>query len=324
MGSRGNIGRSQATPRSSVDFSRIRRPFQGKPTNAVSFGVVGHYDQNPAFARVENNKVLVEVTLMPGGDEVVAELGMEAQGNGFGFYIPVTIGTRVLVAFPGGEEDPIIIKRMTDREYPFPDDVAGVTTQGAPANPLVGSTAAPQWAFMQTPAGTLLAIETGDDGDVVVKSGANIQLEADPGQAIHLNGRVHIGESWTTPPVGASTGPAGEVIPGASSVSHVPTPHIPTPISAIPSVAPAGTPDDGIVRIKDDVQSDTTTDPDFWIYLQSVHAFLVALAAVWNPLATGGGGPFVVPSGSTIPIAPDPPLAIGSRAKSASGNTCAD
>lgn len=310
--------------RGSVDFSRIRRPFQGKPTNAVSFGVVGHYDLNPAYARVENDKVLVEVTLVPSGDEIVAELGLEAQGNGFGFYIPVCIGCRVLVTFPGGEEDPVIIKRLTDREFPFPTDVAGVPTLGAPANPLVGSTAAPQWAFLQTPEGTLLAIETGDDGDIVVKSGANVQIEVDAGQAIHLNGRTRIGTGWIVPPVGASTGPAGETVPGVSSTAFVPTPHIPLPIPPTPLVAPPGTPDTGILRIKDDIQSDIAVDPDFWAWMIAVHAFIVAMNNVWNPLATGGGGPFVVPTGAALPVPPDPPLAIGSRAKSASQNTCED
>jgi len=312
--------------RGSVDFSRIRRPFQGKPKNSISFGVVGHYDQNPAFSRVESDKVLVEVTLLPSGDEVVAELGLEAQGNGWGFYIPVCIGCRVLVAFPGGEEDPVIIKRLTDREFPFPDSVAGISTQGVAIDPLTGSSAAPQWAFLQTPEGTLLALETGDDGDISIKSGANVQIEADAGQAIHLNGRTHIGEGWLTPPVGASTGPAGEMVPGVSSTAFVPTPHVPIPIPPLPLVAPPGTPDTGVVRIKDDIQSDITTDPDVWAWIIALHASILVIANAWNALATAGGGPLVVPSGAALPIAaiPDPPLAIGSRAKSASQNTCGD
>jgi len=324
MPSRGNISKSQARPRSSVDFTKLRRSFQGIPKNWISYGVVGHYDENPAFARVENGKVLVEVTLLPSGDEIVAELGMEAQGAGFGFYIPVCIGCRVVVGFSDGTDDPVIIKRTTDQEFEFPRDVGGVSTVGAPVDPRVQSTAAPQWAFLKTPDGTLLAIESGDDGDISVTSGANMQLEVTPGQAIHLKGRTHIGKGWTTPPVGASTGPSGEIVPGVSSTAYAPAPFIPVPVPPTPLVVAPGTPNTGILRIKDDIQSDATVDPAFWAYLTSISIALTALATAWNTAAAAGGGPVLAAAPPLPVVGPVPPLSIGSRAKSASNNTCED
>jgi hypothetical protein len=286
------ISRGQAPRKSSVDFSRIRRPFQGKPVNFISFGVVGHYDLNPAFVRVENDKVLVEVTLMPSGDEIVAELGMEGQGCGYDWYVPICLGSRVVVAFPQGEDEPIIIKRVTDKEFPFPTDVAGIPTVGTPVNPLTGSTAAPHFAFIRVPDGTLLAIEAGTGGDIIIKSGGNLKIETGGGGTVHINSQVHLGDDFSTPPTGASTGPMGEIIPGVPAVPAIKDPHIPVPalVPNVPLPPPTGAFADSIVRVKDAIQSDITVDPGWW-------AFITALYA--HPLI----GPVLAAAGIVLPVA---------------------
>ncbi len=285
-----------------VDFSRLRRNFQGKPVNFVAYGVVGHIDQNPAFTRVENGKILVEVTLHPGGEEIVAELGMEGQGAGYAFYIPLCIGCRVLIEYPQGEEDPVVTKRLTDREFPFPATVAGISTVGNDVDAALGSTTAPQFAFLQVPDGTILAIETGPEGDIAIASGSNIQMSVSGGQAIHLAGRTHIGNGWQTPPTGATTGAGGEIEDGDASVAHSPTPRVPAPYGATPIPVPPGLPADGIVRAKDRIQTTFAVDPTFWTWLRGVDTAIRGL----------------------VPGIPPLPTAMGSEIRTASRNTCGD
>lgn len=320
----GYVGRSDPARKGSVDYSRIRKPFQGKPTNYISYGVVGHLDQNPAFSRVENGKILVEVTLTPSGEEVIAELGLEANGGGWGFYWPVEVGCRVIVGFAQGE-DPVIIKRITDAEFPVELEVAGISAVGGSVAD-GDATTAPHFAYIKTPEGALLAIETGSDGDISIKSGANVQIKVDPGNAIHLAGRTHIGVGWTEDPTGAFVGDNASVDNGESARKHNPPSWVPTPVPNSPLSAAPGTPATGVVRIKDPIQSDSNTDPAFWTYFNLLYTFASLVGTAWNTAATLGG-PLIVPTGVVVPFTgslPPVPTVIGSRPKTASLNTVGD
>lgn len=165
----------------------------------------------------------------------------------------------------------------------MPHDVAGIQTgaQGGMGDEFVP---APMWRFVKMPAGQLLAIETQTGGDIVIHSAGSVEIAAGPAGAIHLSGRVALGESPATPPVGATVGPAGTTIPGAPATPHVPlpkTPGIPAPPATIaPYVGFA----DGIIRAKDGVQSHIATDPYFWGWANVLHSFPLLLA--W--LTAGG------------------------------------
>lgn len=293
--------------RSTLDFTRLRRNFQGQPTNYVDIGVVGHADQNPAFARVESGKVLVEVTLVPSGDEIIAELGLEGQGSDYGHYIPISIGARVVVVFPKGEEDAVIVARLTDDVFPFPEEVAGIDTTGPVIDPETGAAGAPHLAFLKTPDGTILAIESGEGGDLVIKSGGSIKIEASTALPIHLNGRVHLGADFTSQPSPQTTGASGEINPGTPATPFIPTPLTPAPGNPIPTPpTPATVPAaDSIVRAKDAIQSDITSDPIFWTFINGLYA---------HPLI----GPVLASSGIVLP------LVANSSARAASRHTASD
>jgi preprotein translocase subunit Sec61beta len=290
----------------------------------VSVAVVGHLDLNPRFARIEDNKVLVEVTLLPSGDEIIAELQDPGGGSGFAFYMPIRIGMRVVVAMPQGEDDSAtIVGRLTDETWPYPDDVAGVAVkQGTP-----DSEPAPQFAFLRTPEGTLLAIETGDGSDIVIKSGASVKIETSPGSQTLLNSEVHIGVDFPTQPTGASTGPAGEVVPGVPAAPFIPVPgtNLVSPgglAPPVPTVNPKTLqpyPAAGLVRFKDAIQSNATTDPQFWVWVNLVHSAVIAMAARFN----APPGPVLSAPGSVIPPV-IPPASLGSVPASSSRSTAAD
>lgn len=272
------------------DNARARETWRGPPTNYLSFGTVGHVDSTPAYARIEGDAVLVEVTLAPSGDEVIARLPSEAPG----FYMPLSYGMRVVVGMPSGNgSEPVIIARCPDGAWPWPDTVAGVAARGT--GPVPG---APMFAFLRTEDGQLLAIETGDGGDMLLHSGGSIELKVGGGEQVLVSGRTHLGAGFSSAPTGPTVGPDGQVIPGEEGGAFSPTPYVPAPASPIPLPPLAGAYADGIVRAKDAVQSDALTDPDFWTWVNAVH------------VAAG--------------LPTDPPLAITSQHKAASKHTASD
>jgi hypothetical protein len=275
-----------------------------RTVNYLAYGMVGHVDLTSSPVRLEGGQVLVEVTLQPSGDEIVARLETGAGGDGQAFYMPLAYGARVIVGMPAGTgSEPVILARCPDGAWPFPTTVAGIATGAAPAGPTAKT--APMYAILRTQEGHLIAIESGDGGDIVIHSGGSVQVKVNAGEQILLKGRTHLGSGFTAPPQGASIGPAGEMVPGVQGAPYVPVPYVPAPVPPIPLPPPALVPADGLVRVKDPVQADATSDPDFFVYLALVHAQLLVL----------------VPPG-TIP--PDPPLAIGSHHKGASQHTASD
>lgn len=262
--------------KSSLDFSQIREAVRGAPTNYLAYATVGHSDVTPTYARIENNQVYVEITLQPSGDEIVARLETGGGSDQAGFYLPLAYGARVIVGLPGGTgTEAIIIGRCNDAAWPFPETVAGVATH-VPV-PAPGHAPAPLWTFLRTADGYLLGIETGDGGDIVIHSGASVEIKVNSGEQILLKGPTHLGATFSSPPTGAAVTAGGEVTPGVQGAAFVPTPYIAPPYAPVISGTTPDplTPEDGIVRMKDSVQSSIEDDPAFWAWVAAVSAALI-------------------------------------------------
>ena len=194
-----------------------------------------------------------------------------------GWYLPLKFGDRVILEMVrGNPQTAVITGRLWDGTNSMPDAVAGVQTGAVGAQaPQVG-VPAPMWQFLLTGAGQLLAIETGVGGDFVVHvgtaGGAWVKV-GDP-QAIHLDGKVHLGAPPTTPPAGASVGPAGTQVPGTPMVPRVPVPPVPPVSGGGPAPIRTVPDNESIVRAKDAPISDATIDPIFWTWLTAVDVLL--------------------------------------------------
>jgi len=235
----------------------------------------GAPDATPAYCRIENGQVRVEITLA-NGEEAVARLGLDGAGAGLGDYFHLDFGCRVIVGTVG-DASHVILGRLHDSECRMPDTVAGVSTGAAAAVPTnEGVVPAPAWRFTKLGPGQLLAIETQAGGDVLIHSAGTVEIKATAG--VHLNGPVRLGVGPTTPPVGATVGPAGTTIPGTPAVPHIPlprTPSIPVPAGII---FPYSGFQKGIVTADGDVQSHAAKDPFFWAWALLVSAFPPILA----------------------------------------------
>jgi len=300
------------TYQTSIDWSRSRTGFQGYPQNFVSYGTVGHTDSTPAYVRVEEGDVLIEVTLTPSGDEVVARLDTSAMSQG-ALYLPLSYGQRVVLLYPNGKNgDPLLIGRCSDASWPFPEEVAGVAT--------AAEQRAPMFAFLKTGDGQLLAIETGAGGDVLIHSGASAQMKVSPGEQILMTGRTHLGSSadFGSAPTGSKVAENGFVEDGEEAGNYNPLPNTrgrpadgttlvpPTPIVIPPPLTDTNArpyPQDGIVRFKDQLGSNVFVDPDFWAWLVAAATALAALPVpVTVPLPAQL---FVAPYSSSLNTASD-------------------
>ena len=301
--------RSNSRPTLAIDSAKVRNVTSPPPRSFVGWGVVGHSDPvtelpeaTPQYVRIEQGQVWVEVTVMPSGDQVIARLAQPKAAAGSGWYIPLEFGCRVALEFVNGNpQNAVIVGRFHDSENLMPDAVAGVQTLAGAASAPKVSIPAPMWQFMKTAIGELLAIETGVGGDVLIHSAASVEIKAAPTGAIHLSGRVALGESVSAPPVGQTAGPAGVVTPGVPAVPNVPIPASPGEPVPPKTIVPYTGFDDGIIRAKDRTQSHAGVDPDFWIFITAVAAHpliaaALASAGITVPIAchsehSGTGGP---------------------------------
>lgn len=310
MGSVTRTTLRSSTRRPSIDFSRVRQQFRGKPRNYLSHGVVGHLDSNPGYVRLDEGRALVEVTLLPSGDEVIAQLSDLLAGDGAQSFFPVQLGMRVVVGFAQGESDnPVIIARCGDQTWPFPTDVAGLG---------IGPDA-PAFALVRTPDGSAWALQTGEGGDVLVRSGASVRVEVGEAEQILLRGETHIGSSvdFSTAPSGARVQANGQVAAGEEGGEFVPLPNtnevLPPALDLYPGgeEPPLPLPADGVVRLKDELQSNAALDPAFWEFIGFLWAVCVAIAAF-----------------AGVPIPPSlvdgPPTKLASKPRQASRNTVGD
>ena len=102
----------------------------GRPARTYAgTGIVGHEGGSPTFARIENSQILVEITVQPEGDEIVARVGDPNAGLDAAFHVPLRFGCRVALLFVDGEQnEAYVIARLHDEECSLPDSVAGVQT----------------------------------------------------------------------------------------------------------------------------------------------------------------------------------------------------
>lgn len=294
----------------SGDPARQRRTSAPPQRRSLEYGIVGHYDPvaglpepNPQYVRIEQGQIWVEVTMEPSGDQIVARLALPDAGPQSGAYFGLKFGCRVILELIGGNpQNAVVAGRAHDLECAFPADVCGVQTGAAAAVAPGVSVPAPTWSFIKTEAGQLLALETGPGGDILIHAPAgNVSIAA--AATVHVDApQVHLGQGFTTPPVGGVVGPAGTEVPGVPGVPHVPAPATPPPpvagpAPAIPYVGLAHS----IIRAKDLYQSDISVDPVFWTFITGLYAHplvgpILAAAGIVLPLssaskASGAGGP---------------------------------
>lgn len=301
------------------DWGQMREMTEGPPTQAISLGTIGHIDTTPEYVRLQDGRLLVEVTLVPSGEQVVATVNTEG-GAGSGFYMPLGYGQKVVVAFPGGDgSQPVIVGSINDGDQPLPELSVPASGNGVP-----------MFAFLRTSAGQMLLLETGDEGDVIIRSGASVQVAVDGAGQVLLTGLTHIGQSVkpTSPAVGAGVGPDGYEAPGVAAAGYVPVPNTNAVTPPIPprvpseSTVPQPVPADGIVRVKDAMQSNAAIDPTLFTWITQVTAAVVAMAAPFN--ASPPGVPLVsLGTGAVVPPVA-PPSTVTSLPTSGSLNTCAD
>lgn len=280
-----------------MDSGRVRQTLTPPQRTFLAYGLVGHFDDttglpepNPAFVRIEEGQIWVEVTVEPDGDQIVARLALPDADEDSGWYLPLKLGCRVILEMVrGNPQNAVITGRLWDGTNAMPSSVAGVQTGAAAASvPQVG-VPAPMWQFMLTGAGQLLAIETGVGGDVLIHTGAGggVHIKAATPQAVHVEGTTHLGSGPVTPPVGATVGPAGVQVPGTPMVPRPPVlvPHVPPVAQPGPINPPFVGDRDSMVRVKDAPQSDITIDPTFWTWLTAVDVIMKTLGlAVPTPV----------------------------------------
>jgi hypothetical protein len=291
------------------DWSRYREISSQPPEEYVTFGTVGHSDVTPSYARIDNGRVLVEVTLEPSGEEVVAVLEYSDK------FTPIRYGDRVVVVMPGGTgTSPAIVAKVTDASQPFPTEGGGVL--------LTTPVGMPAYGFMELQDGELMAIKTGQAGDFIVTSGGSIWMKVDSADQVLVSARTHIGQAVvpSLPPLGAAIGPGGEVVPGVAMGPFLPAPNTNQTVPPPGTGDPGGLlPADGVVRIKDTIQSNGTIDPDFWAWLSG----FVSTFLSWVVVPNDGGA--ALKAALVAYIAANPvPTQLTSQPASGSRNTCSD
>jgi len=287
--------------------------YDGPGINEVAIATVGYEDDElqDRWVSYESGQVLVEVTMRSGN---VGQRSRVRVAGGVAFQ-DLRWGEQVAVALVGGNDiHGIIFARLNSLAAPIPATVAGIETGVGEAPKRGDQAAGPMFTFFRGRDGRLLAIETGALADIIVRSGASVEIS---GKAIHLSGVVHLGAGFTTAPkpptIGVpelpDTGAGVAVVPGVPAVPLTP-PNVSNPTDP-QFIGPA----DSIVRAKDKYQSNAVIDPDLFIWFNALNAFLQVV---------GAGDPVAIAAAlivyNTVPL----PAAIVSMAMSASRCTAAD
>lgn len=273
----GNIGEMIREPARLSGPGASRHDLPGNDFIAVA--TVGHEGEvSDRWISEQSGQILVEITYRtpnPG------QRGRARVSAGFA-YLDLVLGEQVVIAKVGGNDTHgVIFARVNDLVRPLPARVAGIDT--GPEAPQRGDqSAGPAFSFLRTRPGRMLAVQTGALADVLVHSGAGVEIR---GGAIHLDGAVHLGSGFTTPPVPPAitatdipdTGAGAGVLPGAPGAPHVPIP------SVNPTTPPYAGPGTGVVRAKDRYQATFAGDPGLFLWLTVLDVFLKAVATL-NPV----------------------------------------
>lgn len=268
----------------------------GDDATQVDLGRIGHEDPSPTWMRLEGGQAFVEVTLRS-GDEIVARVGDSVSDLAIGDVV-------TLVLVDGDPGQAVVTSVLHDLEAALPSSVAGVSTGAAGATEPGISVPAKTFSFVRTRSGRLLAIETGDGGDVLVHSGAGVHILA---SATHIEGDVHLGDGPAAPPTGSTVAPENGELPGTPMVPRVTIPLVNA------TVPPYAGDRYGVVRAVDEYQSNATIDPIFWAKQVALETFIAAAVGVLPVLAPA----YAVYVGVPVPIK------IDSKAKTASSKVTA-
>lgn len=281
-------------------------------TNWIAVATVGYEDEpSESWISVRSGQLLVEITMRTGNS---LQRGRARVAAGLR-YDDLEVGEQVLVAFVGGSDvHGVIIGSLNDVTWALPDSVAGIETGAAAAKKLGDEGPGPAFSFLRTRAGRLLAIESGELADVLIHSGAGVEIK---GSAIHMNGLVHLGAGFSVPPTPPTvtlqdlpdTGAGEGVLPGIPGVPLVPLPGVSLTIP--PCLSPA----DGILRAKDMMQCNPAIDPALFAWYAAVDVFLKAVA---------GLNPVEIAAALLVYNAVPMPVTITSEPMTASMCTCAD
>lgn len=261
--------------------------------NYVSIGTVGHDPEDPslAFVRVVDGQVLVEVELAGDGDAVNAYLCHSQTGASSGDYIPVEPGESVVLVWPDGQaSSPYIIARLADVERQLAGSCCGLST-------VTGGVTVRQFRWLRTPAGQIYAVQSG--GELLLE-GSSVRIT---GAQVLLDGTVHLGADFTTPPAPGAPLDGTETSPSVPAVPFV-APLAPS-LATTPTAPQAA---QGILRFSDAIEANLLTDPEFMAWVAAANVILTAAAAL-----------LVLP----WPF-PNPPVKITSRANTASKHTATD
>jgi len=285
-----------------------------RPVPQMTVGVVGGTAKTKNYVRIAGNRLLVEVTLQPSGEQIVATV--DTGGGENTFYMPIGYGDRVLVDWVGDGGQAVILAKLNDGDGAFPTFGVQPAEEGR----------VPMFTALKTGSGQLVLVESGDDGDILMHSGGSVQLRADSGYQLLLSGRTHLGEGaqFTDEPTGACVGDAGTTTSGKAGTPYEPVAAAPKG-GPIPPVVPPGStvpvpvPADGIVRVKDAILSASGVDPAYWNWLLGFVGVLLS----WTPVPGDGGA--ALKTAMTTYIGTNPvPTSLASEHRAGSLNTASD
>lgn len=240
----------------------------------VTLATVGHGEDGVPWAWTEGGQILVHITYQTGD---IGQQGTARIADGV-MHLELVVGQQVIVVRPNGTDTlAVIVGALHDLEERVPTSVAGVATGATTAATRDEQSAAPAFTFIRTGSGRMLAIET-RGADVLVHAGSGVEIAAAPSSAIHLRGAVHVGYGFATAPVGAKVGPEevnGGIAAGTPGIPHTP---VPLTIPVIPE--PYAGAAEGVVRAKDELQSNPAIDPAFWTWWTFACAVTATLAGL--------------------------------------------
>lgn len=288
----------------------------GEQHNALA--TVGSGDSD-LWGRIEGRKALIDVTYQTGcsGDVAVAEVSPMLLGR-------LKVGSVVRLALVNGDPNNSYIDDVVDVAGDgYPDKVCGVMTGAELANDIdteaPPAAPVPLWTWTTTGEGRLWALQTGAGGDVMIHSGAGMEILAD---TVQIKGKVVIGSGMLTPPLGRMAGVEdveGGEVPGAAAV---PQPEVVIQTATEP---PYVGDQDAVVRVKDRYQASAGTDPTAITYITVQAAYLTALealvAVIAGSVALNAIDPALATALATFQAVPkpgDPPTTITCEAMSGS------
>lgn len=152
---------------------------------------------------VDEEGVFADVTMVPTMDPVVARVGAEYAGPGFGLYAPLEVNDEILVGIPSGDPQHgvVVLRRLSSASDPLPDaavahqrDVVLVVKPGASLRIVVSG-------------GGKVVLGDADADDPILRR-SDLDAAIDVFNA-HLHTGVTTGSGSSGPPDSSMVSPAG-------------------------------------------------------------------------------------------------------------------